>query len=69
MVYWPVPAILSAWVEAMGGENEVIVALVSLASVSVTVWSLVELGFLRGTPGPNRYGYDPTQPEPAEAFS
>jgi uncharacterized membrane protein YhaH (DUF805 family) len=25
----------------------------------VSLWFLVELGFLRGTPGPNRYGPDP----------
>jgi uncharacterized membrane protein YhaH (DUF805 family) len=24
-----------------------------------TLWSLVDLGFLRGTPGPNRFGPDP----------
>jgi uncharacterized membrane protein YhaH (DUF805 family) len=25
----------------------------------VAIWFLIELGFLRGTPGPNRYGPDP----------
>ena len=25
----------------------------------VTLWVIVELGFMRGTPGPNRYGPDP----------
>src|SRR5215217_8754564 len=25
----------------------------------VSLWFLIELGFLRGTPGPNRYGPDP----------
>lgn len=27
------------------------------------VWALVELGFLAGTIGPNRYGADPLQPQ------
>lgn len=31
----------------------------SLASFAVSIWGLVELGFLRGTPGPNQYGPDP----------
>ena len=30
-----------------------------LASLAVSIWALVELGFLRGTPGANRYGPDP----------
>lgn len=31
----------------------------SLASVALSVWGFVELGCLRGTPGPNRFGPDP----------
>jgi uncharacterized membrane protein YhaH (DUF805 family) len=26
---------------------------------TVSMWFLIELGFFRGTPGPNRYGPDP----------
>jgi uncharacterized membrane protein YhaH (DUF805 family) len=33
--------------------------IVSLAGFAVSIWGLVELGFLRGTAGPNRYGPDP----------
>jgi uncharacterized membrane protein YhaH (DUF805 family) len=33
--------------------------LVSLVALAVSVWSLVELGMLRGTDGPNQYGPDP----------
>jgi uncharacterized membrane protein YhaH (DUF805 family) len=37
----------------------------------INVWALIELGFLRGTLGPNRFGDDPTDvdvppPLPAE---
>lgn len=31
----------------------------------VTVWFVVELGFFRGTPGPNAYGPDPLEAAPA----
>jgi len=30
-------------------------------SIVIGLWALVELGFLRGTQGPNRYGPDPLQ--------
>ncbi len=32
-----------------------------LASAIISIWMLVELGFLRGTHGPNHYGADPLQ--------
>ena len=31
----------------------------NLASMGISLWMLVELGFLRGTDGPNRFGHDP----------
>src|SRR5271163_5170025 len=33
--------------------------ILGLAGLSIWIWFLVELGFLRGTAGPNRYGPDP----------
>jgi uncharacterized membrane protein YhaH (DUF805 family) len=33
--------------------------LISGLTVAVSVWFLIELGFMRGTIGPNRYGPDP----------
>ncbi|HKM64991.1 MAG TPA: DUF805 domain-containing protein [Acidisphaera sp.] len=33
--------------------------LVGLIPIVGGIWLLVELGFLRGTPGPNRFGSDP----------
>ena len=32
-----------------------------VASFAISIWGLVELGFLRGTVGPNPYGPDPLQ--------
>jgi uncharacterized membrane protein YhaH (DUF805 family) len=49
------PGFLQALGEAMG-EIGVILLVVS---VGISIWALVELGFLRGTPGPNRFGPDP----------
>ena len=34
-------------------------------AVAVSLWALVELGFRRGTDGPNRFGPDPKSPDPA----
>jgi uncharacterized membrane protein YhaH (DUF805 family) len=40
--------------------------LISLIPIVGTMWLIVELGFLRGTPGPNRFGPAPSaQPPPA----
>ncbi len=41
-------------------------ALMNLIPIVGTIWVLIECGFLRGTPGRNRYGPDPlagTHPE------
>jgi uncharacterized membrane protein YhaH (DUF805 family) len=34
----------------------------SLVTSGLGLWVLIELGFLKGTPGPNQYGPDPTIP-------
>jgi uncharacterized membrane protein YhaH (DUF805 family) len=41
--------------------------LLGLGAFAVSIWSLVELGFLRGTNGPNRFGPDPLSREVAIA--
>ena len=33
--------------------------MLSLAAAAIAIWAFVELGCLRGTPGPNQYGPDP----------
>jgi uncharacterized membrane protein YhaH (DUF805 family) len=35
--------------------------ILSLIAAGFALWGLVEVGFLRGTPGPNRYGSDPLE--------
>jgi uncharacterized membrane protein YhaH (DUF805 family) len=41
--------------------------LLGLGAVAVSIWALVEFGFLRGTRGPNRFGADPLAREVALA--
>jgi uncharacterized membrane protein YhaH (DUF805 family) len=45
-----------------GGHEAGSTAIVlDLIGVGISIWALVELGFLRGTAGPNTYGPDPLQ--------
>lgn len=69
LLLWGLPTILSTWVDAQGETNESpAVIFAALASLSLSLWSFVEIGLLSGTKGPNRYGADPTEPSPAEVF-
>ncbi len=49
------PGLLQALGEAMGDIGVILL----VVSVGISIWALVELGFLRGTQGPNRFGPDP----------
>ena len=48
-----------------GDESNTINQVVTYLSFALNVWTLVELGCLRGTIGGNRYGGDPLAPQPA----
>ena len=54
LVFYVLPGALNAI-----GETLAAGWIFSLASFAVSIWALVELGVLRGTTGPNRYGPDP----------
>ena len=57
LLFWLGPGILSSWQTAapdLGGGF-----ILALAAAAIAIWALVELGCLRGTPGPNQYGPDP----------
>jgi uncharacterized membrane protein YhaH (DUF805 family) len=54
LVFYVLPGVLNTI-----GESLAAGWIFSLASFAVSIWALVELGFLRGTAGPNRYGPDP----------
>ena len=54
LVFYVLPGVLNTI-----GESLAAGWIFTLASFAVSIWALVELGFLRGTAGPNRYGPDP----------
>ena len=50
-------------------EQALVSFVLGLASFVISIWGLVELGFLRGTVGPNPYGPDPLQPPAAASVA
>lgn len=55
LLFYALPGVLDSAGDQVGGLGTVL----SLASLAISVWAMIELGFLRGTPGPNAYGPDP----------
>jgi uncharacterized membrane protein YhaH (DUF805 family) len=55
LAFYLLPGILKSLAEDAGGIG---IAL-ELAGTALSLWALVEFGFLRGTAGPNHYGPDP----------
>jgi uncharacterized membrane protein YhaH (DUF805 family) len=55
VLFWLVPAVL----QTAGDRIEGIGIVLTLAGFAISIWGLVEIGFLRGTVGPNQYGPDP----------
>ena len=55
IVFYIVPGILGGIAYQIGMAG----AVLHIVSFGITVWAFVELGCLRGTRGPNRYGPDP----------
>jgi uncharacterized membrane protein YhaH (DUF805 family) len=56
LVFYVLPGIFSTAGNEMGDVGFILLHIISFA---ISVWAFVELGCLRGTPGPNRYGPDP----------
>jgi uncharacterized membrane protein YhaH (DUF805 family) len=54
LLFYVSPLLLD-WIGAWIGMR----LLFSLASFAISIWMVVELGILRGTAGPNRYGPEP----------
>lgn len=57
VVFWLVPGVLQGIGEQIGTAG---IALM-VGAIAISIWGLVELGFLRGTTGPNQYGPDPLE--------
>jgi uncharacterized membrane protein YhaH (DUF805 family) len=63
LLFYAGPLVLNV----IGGssQSDVVSSFLALASFAITIWALVELGFLRGTVGLNQYGPDPLATEQA----
>jgi uncharacterized membrane protein YhaH (DUF805 family) len=57
LVFFVLPSVLSA--AAAGLQGSTFAVILSIASFAISIWAVVELGFLRGTSGSNQYGPDP----------
>lgn len=57
LLFWILPGLLQGIGEQIGSLGIVL----SLIAVGISIWGLVEIGFLRGTVGPNQYGPDPLE--------
>lgn len=64
-MYLPI-LVLSGIGGVIGGEAS---PLFDALTLPFSIWAIVELGCLRGTEGPNRFGPDPLNPAPVEVFS
>jgi uncharacterized membrane protein YhaH (DUF805 family) len=57
LLFFLAPAVL----DGIGRSLDGIGFILSLAGFAISIWAIVELGFLRGTSGSNQYGPDPLE--------
>lgn len=73
LIYWLVPALFGPSIDGQGalfpGLPEAANGALMLLSSGISIWSFVDLGILKGTPGPNRFGPDPFGRGVAEVFT
>jgi uncharacterized membrane protein YhaH (DUF805 family) len=62
LIFWEVSTIVSLLQETAAAPSSKFI--LGIGSLAVTVWVIVELGCLRGTQGPNRFGSDPLEASP-----
>jgi uncharacterized membrane protein YhaH (DUF805 family) len=65
VLFYIVPGILVTAGIVVGtfmDDSILLASILGLAAFAIGVWAFVELGCLRGTIGPNRYGPDPLEP-------
>jgi uncharacterized membrane protein YhaH (DUF805 family) len=60
LVFWLLPGVLNGAGAALGTFGVVL----SLVGAAISIWGFVEIGCLKGTTGPNKYGPDPLPAEP-----
>jgi len=61
LAYW-VPAGLQTILFIADASDNMAASLIRLITIAVGIWFFIELGCMRGTVGPNRYGADPVLP-------
>lgn len=63
------PSVVRTFADLFGLSARVETAIFFVVGAPLWTWGVVELGFLRGTAGRNRYGDDPLKPATADTFS
>jgi uncharacterized membrane protein YhaH (DUF805 family) len=63
-LFYLVPAVLAGCSHTLRHSTPLLAGIVATAGAGLLVWGLIELGGLRGTAGPNRFGPDPLQSDP-----
>ena len=72
-LYGLVPVLIASLLQAFGltgtpQEPNALGWICTLVTMGVGLWFLIELGILKGTPGPNRFGGDPLAAESSPAM-
>ena len=63
-MFYIVPRVLGSVANVANKQgNDTVELVAALIGLVCVIWGLVELGFLRGARGPNRFGPDPLQRE------
>jgi uncharacterized membrane protein YhaH (DUF805 family) len=70
LVFYGIPFALQFVMPVLLGDGDsdttsMTTTLLQYVGFAISLWALVELGFLRGTIGGNHYGPDPVAPKPA----
>jgi len=60
MLFFVFPGLFDQFADRLGDSYPVI--FVGYVSFAFCIWGVIELGFLKGTKGPNRFGADPLAP-------
>lgn len=59
-LFWVAPDLLTRTANSLDAPPAALLSFaLYLAALGISVWGIVELGFLRGQKGPNRFGDDP----------
>lgn len=72
LIYWLVPTLFGQSIDGSAPLlplPEAANAGLALVSAGISIWSFVDLGIMKGTPGQNRFGPDPFGRDVAEVFT